>query len=357
MRSLKMIKTDDNVNEEPLKIDTVKQYKEDFLEMLENREKYINYSIDRLKEYIAQEFEQRKNKVLKELDKSVHVKDGDDAKAFFLNIGLPFTDQTKHLQDKLTNVLHTKQFYINISNELAQKTKLSEEELAIAKRNFDLVCDYNQRRDNLVKSEELYTIPLAKYLITKCFKKSATDSYALVSCHPLKTYFKDVESTLKIVSIAGGPGSDLTGVLCYLMELGFFKFECRIFDFNCKNWAEVSGEVLVNAIKGQAKKVYGRIPEITIEWKFCDIKTPFEKKEDIPTGDIFFTCWALNESIFNNLFWEELITKNENSYLFFVDGDRYPIENIRSFESLKNRKFIYEGLETPRRVAIFPIQN
>ncbi len=149
----------------------------------------------------------------------------------------------------------------------------------------------------------------------------------------------------------------MTGVLCYLMELGYFNFECLIYDFNWKNWAEVSGELLVNTIKAHAKKSFGRSPDITIDWKFCDIKTPFENKEDVPTGDLFFTCWAMNESIFNKVFWEDLIMKNDKSFLFFVDGDRYPIEFIRNFECLSSRKFIYEGLETPRRVAIFPKEN
>jgi hypothetical protein len=86
------------------------------------------------------------------------------------------------------------------------------------------------------------------------------------------------------------------------------------------------------------------------------MKEPWGVSGEVPTGDIFMTCWALNESIFSRAFWEELVEKNPKAYLFFVDGDRYPIEYLRGFESVKKRKFVYEGLETPRRFTIFPLE-
>ena len=58
--------------------------------------------------------------------------------------------------------------------------------------------------------------------------------------------------------------------------------------------------------------------------------------------------------MFNKGFWDELITVNNNACLFFVDGDRYPLQYLTDLESVKKRKFVFELHETPRRLAIFP---
>jgi hypothetical protein len=153
---------------------------------------------------------------------------------------------------------------MSVANELQKVIKMNEDEQKEAKTNFDLVCDYHKRRVDFIKSEELYTKPLVKFLVNKTFKKSVGDSYTLVSSFRLTDYFKDTSKTLKINCIGGGPGSDLTGVLCYLMELGFFDFDCTIHDYNAKNYSEICLEPLQETWKSQAKKFFGKAPEIQL---------------------------------------------------------------------------------------------
>jgi len=361
MRPLKMLKTEENSTilseKQPQIMDDPKQYEKDLLQTIESKEQHILYSLERVKAYILKEYRLKKEKALKDMQQFEKINDKEAARALAIHIGLPFTDYAKHLQEKLCNVMHTKQFYLNVNTELGKVVKLDEKELSIAKDNFDMVCNYQKRRENGIPSEDLYTPELMKYLIQRTFKKSANDAYAAISSINLEGLVDFQKEYIRICCIGGGPGSDLTGILCYLMELGHFKFECFIYDYNHTNWENVAAKPLLEILKAQSKKSFGKEIEISIKWVFCDIKSDWDDKTPIPSADIFCSCWALNESIYYPKFWEDLIDANKNALFFLIDGDRYPIENFRYFKSLSHRKFLYEGLETPRRLTIFPVST
>lgn len=76
----------------------------------------------------------------------------------------------------------------DICNDMIKHSKLDGDELKIARDNFNLVCNYSKRKDEKILSEELYTSPLVKYLVTKTFKKSSTDVYNLVSSYSIDSY-------------------------------------------------------------------------------------------------------------------------------------------------------------------------
>lgn len=82
-----------------------------------------------------------------------------------MNFGLTFTDQVKHLQEKLGSAIHYRQFMVDVCNEMIKSSKLDENEIKIAKENFNIVCNYQKRKNENILSENLYTEPLVKYLV------------------------------------------------------------------------------------------------------------------------------------------------------------------------------------------------
>ena len=346
---------EDNINgsvqedrEKPLEA-----YKQEFFKSTNDKEEYILYTLDRIKAYVLTEFKAKKEKALEDLEKVKYIPNETDVKNEVFNVTLPFTDFTRHMQDKLSNVLHTKQFFLNVTNDMINAAKLTEEETKVAKENFNLVCNYKKRRENNLACEDLYNEALVKYLVHKTFKKSATDTYNLASCFPIQKYFP-IQEVVRIACIGGGPGSDLTGLLNYLLECGYSSFECVIYDYNAENWGKVCYTPLTDIVKKQTLKVFRQVIDITIKWEFVDMKKDWSAENPCPKAHVFSTCWALNECLFNEQFWTELIEKNPQSFLFFVDGETYPIERFKSLSCLKARRFTYESLENPRRLAIFP---
>lgn len=333
--------------------ESLDSYKKAFLETINDKEQYLLHNLDRIREYVLSEFENKRKTALEDLDKFKETGHEADLRSNVLNVVLPFTDFTRHMQDKLSNVLHSKQFFLNVTTDMINATKMTEDETKVAKENFNIVCNYKKRREDNLSCEDLYNEALVKYLVAKTFKKSATDTYNLASCFPIQKYFSNKQA-LKIACIGGGPGSDLTGLINYLVECGYTTLDCTIYDYNSKNWQSVCKEPLMDIIKKQAVKVF-KIPlNISINWQFVDMKQDWPEKEQVPKADVFSTCWALNECFFNTGFWDKIISANPESFLFFVDGESEPINRFQHLETLKGRKFIFEDLENPRRLAIFP---
>jgi len=332
---------------------SMEAYQKDFLQLIDFKEEHLLYNLDRLREYLLAEFQAKKEKAVADITKLKPDTDPAQVRHDVLHVSIPFTDFTRHMQDKLTNVFHTKQFYVNVTNDMINAAKMTEEEISVAKDNFNIVCNYKKRRENNLSCEDLYNEALVKYLVAKTFKKSATDTYNLASCFPVKKYFPE-KKTLKVAGIGGGPGSDLTGLLNYLLECGYSSFECTVYDFNAVNWGKVCSSSLVEIIKKQTQKVFRREIEISIKWEFVDMKKDWESKEAIPQADVFSTCWALNECFFSENFWNGLIENNKESLFLFVDGESDPIQRFQYLESVKGRKLAYEDLENPRRLTIFP---
>jgi len=334
---------------------TAESYREEFLSVIDFKEEHLLYNLERVRQYILTEFANKKEKAIADINKLKPTSDPQLLKNEVHNTSIPFTDFTRHIQDKLTNVLHTKQFFMNVANDMINAAKMTVEETSNGKDNFSLVCNYKKRREDNIPCETLYDESTVKYLVSKTFKKSSTDMYQLASSYPIPKYFPE-KKTLKVACIGGGPGSDLTGLLTYLLECGYSSFECVIYDFNAVNWSKVSSGVLDGIIKKQAQKVFKREVEISIRWEFTDMRKDWENKENIPKADVFSNCWALNECLYNENFWNGLLENNTESVFLFVDGEVDPIQRFQFLEGVKGRKFIYEGLESPRRLAIFPSQ-
>lgn len=335
---------------------SLETYKEDFLKTIDAKEEYILYNLDRIREYVLSEFKEKKEKAAEDLNNLKLSSTEADIKNEILNVTLPFTDFTRHMQDKLSNVLHTKQYFLNVTTDMINSAKLTEEETKIAKENFNIVCNYKKRRENNLSCEDLYNEALVKYLVAKTFKKSATDTYNLASCFPVQKYFPNKE-VLKVACIGGGPGSDLSGLLNYLIECGYSNFECVVYDYNATNWSNVCLAPLTDILQKQALKVFKKQIKLTLKWEFVDMKKDWTEKGYVPKADLFSTCWALNECLFNETFWNDLIQGNPESFFFFVDGESDPIERFQWLSSVSKRKFIYEALENPRRFAIFPLKE
>lgn len=335
---------------------TVESYQQELLNLINAKEEHILYNLDRIREYVIEEFKTKKEKATEDIKKIKSNTDQIVLKNDVLNVTLPFTDFTRHMQDKLSNVLHTKQFFLSVTNDMINSTKLTDDETKIAKENFNLVCSYKKRRENNISCENLYNEALVKYLVAKTFKKSATDTYNLASCFPIDKYFTKKE-ILKVACIGGGPGSDLTGLINYLLECEYSNFECIVYDYNAENWGKVCSAPLVDIMQKQALKVFKRPLNISVKWEFIDMKKDFSEKGLVPKADVFSTCWALNECFFNEKFWQDVIDANPLSFLFFVDGESEPIQRFQHLDSLKQRKFIYEDLENPRRLSIFPLEQ
>jgi hypothetical protein len=96
-----------------------------------------------------------------------------------------------------------------------------------------------------ILGKNLYTPEVCKHLIKKTFKKTALDVYEVMASHVIQLPNK----ILRIGCLGGGPGSDLTGALTHLIELGHRQFQCVILDYNCQTWRECSeplAKILVN---------------------------------------------------------------------------------------------------------------
>ena len=332
---------------------SMEEYQKEFLQLIDFKEEHLLYNLDRVRAYLLAEFQAKKQKAIEDINKLKPDTAPALAKNQVHHVSIPFTDWTRHMQEKLTNVFVTKSFFMNVANDMINSAKMTEEETSVAKDNFNIVCNYKKKRENNLSCEGLYNEALAKYLVSKTFKKSATDMYNLASCFPVKQYFPE-KKTLKVAAIGGGPGSDLTGLLNYLLECGYSSFECTVYDFNAVNWGNVCSGPLVEIIKKQTQKVFKREVEISIKWEFADMKKDWESKETVPQADVFTNCWALNECLFNENFWNGLLENNKESLFLFVDGEIDPIQRFQYLESVKGRKFAFEALESPRRLTIFP---
>lgn len=139
----------------------------------------------------------------------------------------------RRIREKLNNSIESKQILMNTQMELSKLCELSSEQAAKAKENFSLICDYSKRRQLNISGKDLYTEEVCKHLIKRTFKKTALDVYEVMAAHSLGF---PVQQQLRIACVAGGPGSDLTGVLTHLVELGHRSFDCVVYDYNSKTW-------------------------------------------------------------------------------------------------------------------------
>lgn len=140
------------------------------------------------------------------------------------------------------------------------------------KAAFDRICNYKKRRNSENSENEnagsIYDLNLHRYLMIKTFKKSAIDAYDSFLRIPdeVETLLGRKEC-LNVCCLGGGPGSDLTGVLTYMIDNEVCKdFECKILDFNSRGWSEASLKTLRSAYD----KNLGKRATIKVDYGFLD---------------------------------------------------------------------------------------
>lgn len=92
--------------------------------------------------------------------------------------------------------------------------------------------------------------------------------YELIAAHKLHL---PEGKKLRVACIAGGPGSDLAGVLTHLVELGYQSFECVVYDWNHAAWERCSSslsKLFTKECKKQGKEI-----ELSISWQFMDLSS------------------------------------------------------------------------------------
>jgi hypothetical protein len=153
---------------------------------------------------------------------------------------IPFCDNYNRTIEKISNLSHHKKFLNSTCLDISRvaKDNITSEEMKIGKKNFDTVCDYTfRKKENISHTKDLYKEPLCKYLMLKTFRKSAVDAFqSLCRVDFSKIFgpgdgFYEPSAKLRIGCLGGGPGSDLTGVLAFFIDMErFYDFECTIYD-------------------------------------------------------------------------------------------------------------------------------
>ena len=188
------------------------------------------------------------------------------------------------------------QAYFTPSDTTAEAKEAMAQRYRAAKTKFDLICNYSKRATEAIPNTgTFYDEDLCVYLMSKTFKKSATDAYesffclgrwaagavgseaagekeeataATVSsgssCSEIVNFLRSTPE-VRLGSIGGGPSSDMTGMIAYFHDLLLSTaaananantkeeaeegkrtaekvptFSCQVFDIMDVNWCRAS---------------------------------------------------------------------------------------------------------------------
>lgn len=333
-------------------------------------EKEINHSekLKRYEEYFKQKMKMLKDSIeltkLKTIERNEEDIDKLNKKLKKKDISsetLKFADELNQTC-KLLQSSFLKKTLLFVICEKIQKfasKKLTKESSIKAKKSFDLICNYKKRKEEgLDNIGYLYDEDLCYYLIKKCFKKSATDAFDSFLRFNVKNYLRVEEGTVRIVSVGGGPGSDLSGTVAYLVDIGhedYKKYDCKVLDFNFKNWSNSSKKFLTEEFKK-----WPLIEDFKLGFNFIDFSKPEtldeKNKEDLRNANIVTIFWAINEAVIEEDFWNEFFNLTENSIVIIVEGKEDKLKELIEIHSKLGEKkiLIFEEFESPRRFISLP---
>lgn len=297
-----------------------------------------------------------------------------------------------------------------------------------AKEKFDLICNYSRRAaDAIPNTGTFYDEDLCLYLMSKTFKKSATDAYdsllsligggaessdkvavptaAALCSSPLLCpsslwllSFLQNTSELRLGSIGGGPGSDLTGMVSFFHDIitstscanptlrDGITFHLQVFDIMDKNWSAAANSVLSKGFEKYLRKVtehkaidrrgatvqsHNSTAEVShsatstsssrqlVQYKHIDLKEPSTLAPllpDLQQLHFITICWALNEALFVKKFWHTLLTNTPKAYIIIVEGTDDKLDCVCEAcrDPLVAREVRYDKFESPRRLIIKP---
>lgn len=295
---------------------------------------------------------------------------------------IPFCDNFNNTLGKISHLSHHMNFFNEVCKDISKSSKdnITNSEAKLGKQNFDIVCNYSLReKEGITHTKDLYDESQCKYLTNKTFRKSASDTFGAMlrvdwdlcshSFSKKQNFNREdfIGKKMKLGCLGGGPGSDLTGILSYFIDMDFYyNFDCTIYDSKHLNWEKINSDNLrksydnnydrlFNKNFGKGYKEKHQIESgIKVEWKFVD----FDDKETVANIDgseeIVSICWALNETCINKSFWEAVIAKLRYSLIVIIEGDIAPLLQIIEILDGIGRKYLAEIFESPRRVIVYP---
>lgn len=345
--------------------------KKQYLDFLSKKRQTLEHQIEFLSKRILRDFEQNSqhsNKLLK-IDE---IKNEDEPNISYENLidkTIPFCDNYNRISEKISNLTHHKKFLNKVCLEINNiaKQKISKKELQEGKQCFDTVCDYTKRKkESITNTKELYKEPLCKYLMLKTFRKSAVDTFQSVCRIESGVIEKliGVDTKVRLGCLGGGPGSDLTGLLSYFLDMdAFYEFECTIYDSQAEYWSSVSNEPINSVLnksyqeimpKSKTSKDKENSNKITVCWEHIDFDDPSTVENLTPDFKIVSICWALNETNICKEFWQKTLNKLKDSQIVIIEGEREPLVKMIEVLNDMSRKYSEDLYESPRRLIIYP---
>ena len=334
-------------------------------ELVQEKERIIKEMVKRLERDALADL-QKKSTELRESIRNKHP-EGTINKLQLLDKVIPYGDYSNHLLAKIANASLKKEVLFEVNAQVADHVKknLTAESALKAKKNFDLICDYDKRKkEDIPNTGELYDNDLCLYLMSKTFKKSSNDAYE--SYYRISAEIEDwkntktAESEIKIASLGGGPGSDLTGSAAFISDIWPHpkkakKWRFEIFDIMNENWQNASRQALrfgfyKHFVQNTAINDDGLVLYSPIDFK--DENTVPEEK--LQTFDFITVCWALNEAAYNEKFWKKVIDATPRSFIIFVEGVDDQLVKIQALAQESDRKTLFERFESPRRLIVHP---
>lgn len=267
---------------------------------------------------------------------------------------LHFADHLNDVLGKLYNSFKSKSNLFKICDAIAKSadSKLTKEKAKEAKMRFDVICNYSKReKENIANTGDYYNEDLCLYLMRKTFKKSAVDSYESFFRIKDLSWICD-KNEVNITCLGGGPGSDLSGAISYLIDNSIgSRFKCNILDYNSKYWEEASLAPLTKALSTTYPKSY-----VEINYRFVDFNLADSIPVDIISlSDIIIVSWALNESALLSDFWSEIAKIAKNALIIIIEGKEDQVSWLASCFSSSGRSSSCELFENPRRLISEPL--
>lgn len=331
-----------------------------------HKDKMLQRILELTNKSIMEDYTHTKKLHVKEIKEDIN-SEGKLPENKLLHHSIIFSDYINHLVGRIANLRFKK---LKLQTVYSKMTKfalssLNKEARQQSKLKFDKICNYSKRKqEGVLNTGTFYDKSLCYYLMSKTFKKSSIDSFesfyrfdaSKVLLENIHNKGLDINSgledlKLKIGSIGGGPGSDLTGTISFLDEFGIGSFEkLTVFDYAAENWAESSSKILNEVYKENYKE---RIKS-EINWEFIDFNDPKSIPESIREYNVITVAWALNESPLVPEFWENLFSKTKNCVIIFIEGEDGKIVRLVDIleKKFENRVLIKEIFENPRRLIV-----
>ena len=340
----------------------------DFQKFAKQKLNLLEHSITRITQKLLNEATNETTELLKTLKRTKP--NPSPTEAEFLQASIPYSDKINQLLKKLHNTVYTKDLLNKVCGAMIKHagSKLTPSQSSAAKKNFDLICNYKKRGETgLENIGFVYDLDLCHYLIKKCFKKSAVDAYDSFFRVDLKKLNSgksgENEEIVKIVSLGGGPGSDLSGAVSFLAEVWAQnpkKFECKILDYNHEKWSKSSKLALEKAFNAPKLGVAG----FEVNWAFLDFTKPEtleQSSETIQAAKVITIAWAVNEAEVNHHFWTRFFELSIGSLVIFIEGksDKLKVlkaicEQVYAGIGYSSLEIVAEFYESPRRLIKLP---